>query len=386
MDGNTVAVLAALPFAVVPIVTALRVRGSKRLADESVDAPDSAPLVSVVIPARNEARNIERCVRSVLTTTYPKVEVIVVDDQSSDATGDIARRIASDDARLRVIGNEPLPEGWFGKQWACKNGARASAGEIILFTDADTVHASDLITRSVNAMLGRNADLFTVAGRQEIVSFWEKLVQPQVFAIMAVRYGGTESMTKSRFTSSKIANGQCLFVRRAPYEELDGHGLVKSHVAEDMMMAQRFFARGKHVVASLGLDQLSTRMYTSLRELIDGWGKNMFAAGRDSVPFGRIGKLIYPVLLLLSPVTGFLPALVLIASAFAILPHPLVLWAAIAQACLFMWWLYVYAIIGESPLYAFLTPLGAAMTFWIFLRAVLRGRRVIWKGREYLSG
>lgn len=383
MNPTTIAILAALPYAIVPIVTAIRVRGSKHLDDESAEPPVDPPLVSMVIPARNEARNIERCVTSVLTTTYPNVEVIVVDDHSTDGTGEIARRIAAGDKRVRVIENAPLPAGWFGKQWACENGALESEGTIILFADADTVHSSDLITRSVNAMTRRNADLFTVAGKQEIVTFWEKLVQPQVFAIMATRYGGTESMTKSRFRSSKIANGQCLFVKRSTYEEMGRHSLVKSHVADDMMMAQRFFAAGKHVVGALGIDQLSTRMYSSLRELIEGWGKNVFVAGRDSVPFGALGRLFFPLLLLVTPLTGVVPALVILAAVFVRVPEALLLWAALAQAMLLVWWLYVYHAVEEAPWYALLAPVGASMTFWIFLRAVLRGSRVTWKGRDY---
>ena len=382
---SLIALLAALPYAVVPIVTVLRVRTSRHLGEETDAAPAGAPSVSVVIPARNEARNIGRCMRSALSTTYPSVEVIVVDDHSTDGTGEIARTIATGDTRVRIVDNEPLPDGWFGKQWACENGARASTGEIILFADADTVLAPDLITRSVNAMARTGADLFTVAGSQEIVTIWEKLIQPQVFAIMATRYGGTESMTRSKKVADKIANGQCMFFRRSTYEAMGGHGIVKSHVAEDMKLAQKYFLAGKSVVGVLGIDQLSTRMYTTLRELIEGWGKNTFAAGVDSVPFGRLGRAVFPVMLPLTPFTGFAPALVLLASLFLAVPGALVLWAALAQVCLLLWWLYVYWMIGESPLLAFLSPLGAAMTFYIFVRAVLRGRNVRWKGREYRS-
>ncbi|MDO8502671.1 MAG: glycosyltransferase family 2 protein [Gemmatimonadaceae bacterium] len=386
MNGTFIAVLAAIPWGLSALVTGIRFRNSRSLGEESPEPPADAPLVSVVIPARNEARNIERCARSVLTATWPNLEVIVVDDQSTDGTGDIARAIAKDDARLRVIGNDPLPAGWFGKQWACTTGARASSGAIILFADADTTHSSDLVTRSVNAMIRRKADLFSVAGTQELGSFWEKLVQPQVFGLLAVRYGGTESVTQSRHATNKIANGQCLFVRRAAYEELGGHELVKSHVAEDMMMAQRFFARGKNVVLAEGLEQLSTRMYTSLGELIAGWGKNVFAGGRDAIPLGWFGRLLYPFILLSAPLSGLVPALVLVASVVAPVPGALILWAALTQGILLVWWAYAYWIIGQSPLYALLSPLGAAMVFWIFLRAILRGRRVMWKGREYVSG
>ena len=385
MNGTLAAIAAALPFAVIPVVTALRVRASVSLDDESPDPPELPPRVSVIIPARNEERNIGRCVSSVAGTDYPNVEVIVVDDHSTDRTAQLASELAAKDGRVRVIGNAPLPEGWFGKQWACANGALASTGEILFFTDADTVHAPDLITRSVNGMLRRGADLFTVAGTQEIVTVWEKLVQAQVFTIMAVRYGGTESITKSKRVTDKIANGQCLFVRRDVYDSMGGHSLVKSHVADDMMLAQRYFSAGKRIVCELGLNQLSTRMYSSLRELVDGWGKNVFAAGRDSVMFGRVGRAAYPVLLPLAPLFSVVPLLILLASVAFALPYALVLWAAIVQSLLLAWWFVAYASVGESPLLGFLSPVGGMITFYIFLRAVVRGKSVEWKGRRYQS-
>ena len=341
--------------------------------------------MSVVIPARNERPNIERCLRSVLSSDYPQLEVVIVDDGSTDGTGDIARAVAAEDKRARVIETEGLPEGWFGKQWACDTGARNSRGSVILFADADTAHSSDLITRSVNMMIRRNADLFSVMGRQELGSFWERVIQPQIFSFMSVRYGGTESVTQSRFVKDKIANGQCLFVRRDTYDELGGHSLVRSHVAEDMMMAQRYYARGKRVVIALGVNQLSTRMYTSLRQLIHGWGKNVYAGGRDAVPFGVIGQLIFPLLLLSAPLIGLAPFVVLIASLFLSMSDSLLLWGLIAQASLLLWWAYVYRSIGESLLYVLLSPLGALVTLFIFARAVLRGQRVVWKDREYIS-
>ena len=385
MEGNTLAIIASLPWVLTPAVTTIRLSHSVSLDDENGDPPAIPPRVTVVIPARNEARNIERCVRSILTNDYPNFEIVVVDDQSADGTGDIARRIASDDPRVRVVETGAPPEGWFGKQWACQTGANESESEIILFADADTRHASDLMTRSVNAMIRRHADLFTLMGRQELGSFWERMVQPQVFSILLTRYGGSESITKSKSAKNKIANGQCLFVRRATYDELGGHSLVKSHVADDLMMAQRFFESGRHVVVEQGVDQLSTRMYTSLRELIQGWGKNVFAGGRDAVPMGTIGRLFFPVTLLSAPLFGFIPALILLASLFVTLPHALVLFAWIAQVSLWIWWSVLYVMMKTSPLYSLLAPIGAAMTFYIFVRAMTRGQRVTWKGRTYLS-
>ncbi len=385
VNATTFGAIAAAPWILVPIVTAIRSLNTKSLDGESCSPPDDPPLVSIIIPARNEERNIARCLSSALTSDYPRLEVIVVNDHSEDATADIARETAAGDQRVRIIDNAALPPDWFGKQWACHNGAAASTGEIILFSDADTAHSSDLITRSVNAMERRNADLFSVMGRQELGSFWERLIQPQIFGIMAVRYGGTDSVTNSRDVSSKIANGQCLFVRRDTYQALGGHSMVKNHVADDLMLAQRFFANGKRVVLEEGIDQQSTRMYTSLSELIHGWGKNVFAGGRDAAMFGTLGRILFPVLLLSTPLFGLVPALVLIYAAVFGSPDGLLVWAAVATGATLLWWAFLYLKMEVSPLYALIYPLGSAVIFYIFLRATLRGSRVRWKGRDYVS-
>ena len=358
---------------------------SRSLDEENGKSPDNPPHVSVVIPARNEAHNIERCLRSVLSNDYPSYDVTVVDDQSTDGTGDIARSITFGDPRARVIETGAPPEGWFGKQWACETGARATHSDIILFADADTTHSSDLITRSVNAMTRRSAHLFSIVGAQELGTFWERLIQPLVFGMLLVRYGGTESITNSRFVTSKIANGQCLFVRRDTYDELGGHSLVKSHVADDMMMAQRFFARGKKVAAAEGLTQLSTRMYTSLGEIVRGWGKNVFAGGRDSVPWGWFGRLIFPFLLLSAPLFTLAPAIVLIVSLIRDVPGSLSLWAIMAALAQVIWWMAVYHRMHVSPWYALISPLGALVVLYIFARATLSGQKVTWKDRVYVS-
>jgi len=210
-------------------------------------------------------------------------------------------------------------------------------------------------------------------------------VQPQVFSILLQRYGSTEYVNRSRFASAKIANGQCLWVRRDAYDAIGGHGAVRHKVAEDLAMAQHWFRAGRTVSLVLGMDQLSTRMYTSLRELIEGWGKNVFAGGRDSVPMGQFGRAIFPISLMSAPVFGFLPALILIASLFVGVPHALVLFAWIAQISLWVWWSALYVMMKQSPLYSLLAPVGAMMTFYIFVRAMTRGQRVTWKGRTYVS-
>ena len=381
-----IAFLWSLPWIIPPLVTWFRLRNSRSLDDESDVPLANPPLVSVILPARNEAHNIARCVSSILATTYPNLELIVVDDSSTDNTAQVARDAAAGDGRVRVIACPSLPEGWFGKQWACATGAKVARGSVLQFTDADTLHAPDLLPRSMQAMRERRAQLLSVEGRQEFGGFWERVIQPQIFTILSMRYGGTESVTQATSVSNKIANGQCIFVTHDSYDSIGGHSSVRTSVAEDLMLAQKFFAARKRVVLVLGVNQLSTRMYQSLREIIRGWRKNVFAGGLDSVPFGKVGRTFFPLVLLLPPLMELLPPLAL-ALVAAGLPasSTLILWAAISCAATLLWWIIVYVTVGESPLYALAYPLGALVLLYIFVTAVIRGRRVSWKGRTYIA-
>jgi hypothetical protein len=375
--------LLALPWVLGPLVTILRARHSRSLDEESAAPPSDAPLVSLIVPARDEAHNIRGCLESALASSYPRLEVIVVDDHSTDGTGAIVAEIAERDARLRVVVPPPLPPGWFGKQWACASGAKHATGELLGFMDADTVQSPELVTRVVNAIRSRGADVLSVAGTQEMGGFWEKIVQPQIFGILLQRYGGTESVNRSRHASQKIANGQCLWLRRSAYDALGGHAAVRDKVAEDLSLAQLYFRDGRTVSLVLGLEQLSTRMYTSLRELVEGWGKNVYAGGVDAMPAGALGRAVFPLALMTPALVGLLPPLVLVLGLLGLVGHGALVWASIAATANLVWWLLVYAWLRTSLLYALLYPLGAAVVLYIAVGAIVRGRRVRWKGREY---
>jgi hypothetical protein len=208
-------------------------------------------------------------------------------------------------------------------------------------------------------------------------------VQPQVFAILGARYGGTEVVNASRHAANKIANGQCMFFRRDAYDAMGGHAAVREKVAEDLALAQQWFSAGRRVTVVLGLDQLHTRMYTSLRELIHGWGKNIYAGGRDTLPDGMFWRMLYPVLLLVPALTGIVPPLVLALGLAGVIGHGAMLWAMIVTGVSLAWWLLVYAALRMSPAYALLYPLGATALLFISVRAIARGRQVHWKGRDY---
>ncbi|NUO63360.1 MAG: glycosyltransferase [Gemmatimonadaceae bacterium] len=366
-------------------MTAIRLSRSRSLDEAAPSVGEDAPLLSVIVPARDEEENIERCLRSILATSYPRLELVLVDDHSRDPTRRIAERIAREDARLRVVSAPDLPAGWFGKPWACATGAREARGAILCFMDADTTQSPDLLPRMVDTMRARDAGMLTVAGAQEMHTFWETLLQPQVFGMLLMRYGGTESVNESRHAWDKIANGQCIAIRRAAYESIGGHGAVRDKVAEDLMLAQRLFRAGVHTVLVLGVGQLSTRMYSSLGALVRGWRKNVFAGGIDALPAMAIARALFPVALTLFPLAELVPVATLAAhAAGAAWPGPTALtWAWIATTAMLVAWSVVYLRARRSPLWAALFPLGALVLLWIILGAIARWRRVSWKGRTY---
>ena len=375
--------LAAAPWLAAMGVVLWRVAQSRRLDAFSADPPPNAPPLSVIVPARNEAANIARCVTSLLGSTYPALDVIVVDDHSTDDTGRLARAAGGTDARLRVVAAPDLAPGWLGKQWACAHGASLARGHILCFTDADTVHAPDLHVRSVRALLGRKADLLSVAGDQELGTFWERLIQPQVFALLFARYGGTEVVSHARRPEDVIANGQYLLFHRSSYEALGGHASVRSKVAEDLALAMRAKRQGMQVHLIQGLEQLSTRMYASLGALVQGWMKNVYAGGIETLPAGRGWRMVYP-LMLLTPILFWLaPPVALGLHALGMGSDGVGTWALAASAILLVWWLIVYGAMARRPWYAFVAPIGNLLLGYIFLRAIARGTRVEWKGREY---
>ena len=343
-------------------------------------------MVSVIIPARNEEHNIAECLRSILGNIYSRFEVIVVDDQSTDRTGEIAREISGHDPRVRVVLNTALPDGWLGKPWACATGAEHASGDILCFTDADTLHRPDALVRSINAMSRREADLFSIYSGQRFETRWERIIQPHVFALIALRFGGTETVTRSPRVLDKITNGQCLFATRPAYDQMGGHHAVRGYFNEDVMIAQHFFANGKRVVLTSGVNQTSTRMYTSLSEMVHGWGRTLYSGARLSTPsFGSVSWIVHPVLSVLPLMMELAPVIVLIRAAFTGISSPVLIWAVLSTLGMLWWWHYVYAGTRHRILYALIYPFGATVVFYIYLRAIFRGSRVTWKGRAYVS-
>jgi chlorobactene glucosyltransferase len=363
--------------------------GLYRLADNrpnlSEVAPVDGPPVSVVIPARNEAETIETVVRSVLASRYPRLELIVVDDRSTDDTAAIVERLAAGDARLRLIRGGPLPEGWYGKPWACAQGARAAAHPLLLFTDADTRHEPELLGRAVAALAGERADLVTVAPHQRCVTPWERLIMPQIWLLLGLRYH-PRRVNRARRERDVIANGQFILTTREAYEAVGTHAAVRHEVAEDLALAQAYLRRGLRLHFAFAQRLMETRMYRSLPQLVEGWAKNVYLGGRRSFPHEPALRTLVP--LMLAAALGFwlVPPAVLLAGAAGLDVGALGEAALAATGLAVLFWGLVSYGMRIPFVYGVGYPIGAVMALYIVARSTWRGsRRVEWRGRVYGS-
>jgi chlorobactene glucosyltransferase len=300
--------------------------------------------------------------------------VIVVDDRSTDGTGELVERLV--DPRVRLIRGAELPPGWFGKQWAIVQGYRVARGQLLLFADADTTHHPELIPRAVAALEAERVELLSVVPRQEVVTFWEKLIQPHVFLALGARVGDLRRVNRTRTEWDAIANGQFILATRESYEAVGTHEAVRNSVIDDVSLAQAYVRHDKDIFLIHAPDYMSTRMYGSLREIVAGWSKNLALGAPLMAPPIRVVRVLLPYLM-------WVPALGWIA--------PPALWvvfgwdfAAVATVASLVTWIVIYA--GErAPLhYALLYPLGATMVASIMIRSAWRGgRKVEWRGRTY---
>jgi chlorobactene glucosyltransferase len=375
---NVIELLPALPW-VLPFLTLPRLaRRTPTLIDVR---PESGRLVSIVIPARNESSTIATVVGSILATTYHPIELLVVDDRSTDDTAAIVERFR--DPRLRLVRGEELPDGWYGKPWACYQGYRLSKGEILLFTDADTRHAPELLGRAVGALLREEAGLVTVAPLQRCVTFWERVVMPQIWFLLALRYQPA-SVNRARRERDVIANGQFILTTRQAYEAAGTHAAVRQEVAEDLALAQTFLRRGLKLHFAFAERLMETRMYQGLSQLVEGWSKNIYLGGRRSFPHEPLLRALVPLMLIVAMLTWLLPPAVLLASAVDYRLAELAPAALIATALSAGFWMLISHGMQIPAWYGLAYPLGGSMALYIMLRSIWRGgRRVEWRGRTY---
>ena len=351
---------------------------------EPIIFPSPAPLVSIVVPCRNEERNVAPCLASLLAQRYPHLELIAVDDESRDATAAEIAEFASRDARVTALAGRPLPPGWTGKNHAIHQAMGCARGEWLLFTDADTRHHPDALTRAVGEAVRQGYDLLSLVSRQEYITFWEKVLHPVVLGFLGWRFSIKDINDEAH--PAAAANGQYILVRRGPYEKVGGHERIKGTLVEDVELARSFKGAGYRICVAMAMELFVTRMYASLSEMWEGWSKNFFFICGNSLAVTL--RTILGFLLV-----GIAPAALWVVLLAAVVRGPasdgaVALFAGTSSVLAGLWItkMLVYRRFGFSPRYALLDVLGYCVGIGILINSAYRwrlARTTAWKGRSY---
>lgn len=370
---TAIAWLALLVYNIVALARMPRLPRPHRLRE----AGQHYPLVSILVPARNEAsRLLALSIESMLTQTYPRFEVIAVDDRSTDETLAVLKGLARADPKLAAIEGEPVPAGWLGKPWALEQGSRAARGDWLLATDADVVLNPAALKTAVDLALGERYDAVTLVPDFTSTSFWARLVMPVAGSLINLAYPGW----KVNDPRSKIAIGIGGFflMRRTALDAIGGYEAIKGEVIDDIKTAQLLKESGLKLHIAVAPSLVRTPMYGNLAELFEGFGKNAFA-GLGFRPagavLGAVGNLS----------VTFGPLIVLALSAFSRNLAPLRIASLVAYGLMVAAFLPAYVATHGRFLYAPLSFVANALLVTILLYSTWRvwsGRGTVWKSRR----
>lgn len=341
------------------------------------------PLISILVPARNEEhRVLDKAIRSMLAQDYASLEIIAVNDRSTDRTGAILQSLSRNDDRLRVIDGVAPPPGWLGKPHALQQALQASRGAWVLATDADMIYAPSAVRTAIMTALDNNYDALTLIPHVDCLSFWERVFMPTFgwFMVMALPVERVNDPARKE----AIGVGGFFLINRRALEKVGGYKAVSSEVAEDLRMAEILKGSGARLHLDYAPALVSTRMQPDLRSIWEGFTKNLFAGTKFSLWRTALGSLA----VLLFAVAPFFIALF---SVLMLLSGASAFWLSIFTPAFLTWLLQVAIFIlinknsGVPVVYAFTVPLGHALFTAILINSaikILTGQGVTWKGRK----
>lgn len=362
----------------------------KPLTPVSVARPKTAadlPLVSILVPARNEEhRVLSNCIRSLLAQDYEPLEIIAVNDRSTDATKTILQEVAETNPKLRVIEGAEPPAGWLGKPHALHQAFVAARGEWVLATDADMIFERSAVSTAMAHGLEAGVDAVTLLPFVECQSFWERIFMPTFgwFMLLAMPI---ERVNDPR-RKEALGIGGFFLIRRAALERVGGYQAVCAEVAEDLRMAELLKQSGARLRVEYAPDLIHTRMQTNLREIWEGFTKNLFAGAKFSLVSALAG-VVAVLLFAVAPVLVAIVCAVMIGTnLFGEWPSE---WMLLFIPTFSVWAIQVaiFGVINRSwgiPIaYAFAVPLGYLLFAMILFNSAVKiatGRGVKWKGRR----
>lgn len=342
------------------------------------------PLVTAIIPARNEEADLADCLATVRAQDYPNLEILIVDDRSEDATAAIAGRIADEDHRVRLLTINDLPPGWTGKTHALHVAAAEARGAWSWFLDADTRHAPESLSIVMEYARAQGAALASLVPDMRCATFWEGVVNPLAGIVLMRSY--PPFLVNRDDHRLAFANGQYILIERSAYEAAGGHRAVRDRFVEDIYMAKNVKRIGRPIRVALGTEISTTRMYTSLPGVVRGWSRILYdALGRRAWPL--VGKIVEPLIFSQTFALALLAALGLLGTGHA---GPFAWWLLglsvvhLALQISVLYRMYRMSSPGAAR-YAFWYPLAGLISDWILFRSLLMcwTGRVTWRGTSY---
>ena len=369
-------------------------RGRDSVKPAAVSGPAGGPMVSVILPARNEENYIERCLESLAAQDYPNYEVVAIDDSSDDDTMNIIRRCARRHPGVIVpVSARPKPDGWMGKNWACMEGYRRAKGGLLLFTDADTRHTKGMIGLAVRRLLGGRLDALTVMPRMLAPEFWTRVTLPMISVFLHTRFSALN--VNSPDSKTGYFFGSFFIIRRETYLSVGAHEGVRGEMIEDGALGRRtkeaghrmLMLRGEHLIEAVWARDGYT-LWNALKRLMIpmraqyGWRTTAGVAVAVTfllfAPFLALSGTVIPAAVAAAsggPWAGLVPA-VLAASSSAV-ASALIWTGAVMES---------RTGLGIGVPYGLLAPVGGLVVAAGFLAGLVRPNPSLsWRGRTYTS-